>query len=481
MTHSNTAIKRPARLTKLLSQPVTFRMVATLVVLFAVVAAIAYLIVKNPRHTAFVELRHIDEEVANRAIERIAEEWQHESAAMALEVAPFTMHYGGRERLYDVLRQKTGQSIPNYQKNEWYLWLWSQPAPDPAVLNRMRHEFYSKNVYPLGTLAGHFKDNPKITVRADEIRWGGILRDGPPTIFRPQMIRAAEATYLADTDRIFGVSVNGDARAYPRRVMGHHEIVIDKVGGEHITSVYCPLCEAMIAYHSHTSDGTSHEFGTSAFVYRSNKLLYDRDSLSLWSTLKGEPVLGRLVGAGMSLRRSPVVTTSWGEWRKTHPGTLVLSLRGLPRVLPTGAFDYTEGAAYREYYETDKLMFAVPTRDQRLKNKDEVFVIRVNSDRTPTAISTEFLRAHPVHQLLMGEDQVLVVTTPGGANRAFAAAGRRFRSELVEGRVIDDSGGAWAIHEDALKSGSVTLARLPAHRAFWFAWHAAFPNTLLIK
>ena len=65
-----------------------------------------------------------------------------------------------------------------------------------------------------------------------------------------------------------------------------------------------------------------------------------------------------------------VVTTTWGEWRKRHPATTVLSLE-------TGADrDYGEGVAYRDYFATDELMFTVPSRDDRLKNKAEVLALR---------------------------------------------------------------------------------------------------------
>jgi len=55
-----------------------------------------------------------------------------------------------------------------------------------------------------------------------------------------------------------------------------------------------------------------------------------------------------------------VVTTTWGEWRRRHPGTRVLSLdTGYGR-------DYSEGAAYRDYFATDELMFSVPVLDTTL-------------------------------------------------------------------------------------------------------------------
>ena len=82
-----------------------------------------------------------------------------------------------------------------------------------------------------------------------------------------------------------------------------------------------------------------HNLGTSGFLYRSNKLMYDQDTQSLWNTIWGQPVVGPLVDRGIVLERLSVVTTTWGEWRRRHPDTKVLSLNtGYDR-------DYTEGAA----------------------------------------------------------------------------------------------------------------------------------------
>ena len=46
----------------------------------------------------------------------------------------------------------------------------------------------------------------------------------------------------------------------------------------------------------------------------------------------------------------------------------------------------------------------------------------------------------------------------------------------------DSEGNAWDVQEAQManKKGEI-LKRLPAHRAFWFGWQAAFPDTQLIN
>ncbi|MBI1941934.1 MAG: DUF3179 domain-containing protein [Acidobacteria bacterium] len=70
-------------------------------------------------------------------------------------------------------------------------------------------------------------------------------------------------------------------------------------------------------------DGRRYEFGVSGLLYKRNLLLFDRQTGSLWSQLLSEAVTGPL--AGTRLKVLPALNTTWGAWKKTHPGTRVLS------------------------------------------------------------------------------------------------------------------------------------------------------------
>ena len=73
-------------------------------------------------------------------------------------------------------------------------------------------------------------------------------------------------------------------------------------------------------------DGEPTTFGTSGFLYRSNKLMYDRKTNSLWSSLVGRPVIGELaMRDDLVLDFFPVSLTTWGEWLAEHPDTTVLA------------------------------------------------------------------------------------------------------------------------------------------------------------
>ena len=71
-----------------------------------------------------------------------------------------------------------------------------------------------------------------------EIAWGGVRPDGIPDLQNAPVVSAQEQDYLQPSDRVFGVSINGEHRAYPLRVVNAHEMANDVLGGEPIALAY---------------------------------------------------------------------------------------------------------------------------------------------------------------------------------------------------------------------------------------------------
>lgn len=381
-----------------------------------------------------------------------------------------------RSRLLRFLERQTGQRFGD-ELTRWRRWMWQlayEPHPDYAAFKGLLYAQIDPEMrmfFPPGVTS---------LIRLDEVDWGGVNVNGIPPLEYPRHIPAAEARYLKDGHVVFGIAINGEARAYPKRILAWHEMALDRVGGVELTIVYCTLCGTVMPYESRVGDRLR-KFGTSGLLYRSNKLMFDHETRSLWSTLEGKPVIGPLAGTGLALRAHPVVTTTWGEWRAEHPETRVLSIdTGYKR-------DYSEGAAYRDYFATDRLMFEVSRSDARLKNKAEVVVLLVPGSggaRHPLAISVDFLRRNPVFQAVVAGRPLVVVTSPDGANRVYDAGPTRFARRVSRDRVADADGRLWRATEEALVAEDDPGARRPrlsAQRAFWFGWYAQFPDTELIK
>lgn len=382
-----------------------------------------------------------------------------------------------RSRLIAFLEKQTRKRFDT-SLNGWREWMWSlpyEPHPDYARFKGMVYGGIDPRMQRF------FRPHAKTLIRLDEIDWGGVTVNGIPPLYYPKVLTAAQARYLRDGNVVFGVVVNGVARAYPKRVLAWHEMAVDTLGDTEITVVYCTLCGTVIPYDS-VVGGRRRGFGTSGLLYRSNKLMFDEETMSLWSTLDGRPVVGALVDTGLQMTSHAAVTTTWGEWRAAHPETTVLSLdTGHKR-------DYSEGAAYRDYFSNDRLYFQVSKTDPRLKNKSEVLVMQVKpsagGDAQPVAIVADFLKRTPVFHFEVAGRRMLAVTTPKGANRVYALGRHNvvFQSRPSSGDLVDTTGRAWIQSEDSLvlADGPIRLPRVVAHRAFWFGWYAQYPQTLLL-
>jgi len=420
---------------------------------------------------AFLGILNTNQVAARASLARIREGWRDAYTAPLLELAGFVPVLSVQTEVLAQIERTTGQRSGGL--NAHYEWLWArQPGehPDYAEFKAALYE----QVDP--RFREYFGKGRKTAIRLDEIRWGGVWRDGIPPLKNPKMIPARQATYLADDNIVFGIAIDGDVRAYPKRILAWHEMVKDRIAGRELNGVYCTLCGSMILYDA-TVGGVHYELGTSGFLYRSNKLMYDHATKSLWSTLGGEPVVGPLVGKGIELQTLRVVTTTWGAWKKRHPGTTVLSLdTGHQR-------DYDEGAAYRDYFASDRLMFGVPKLDARLPNKAEVLALRASGKPADQlAIAADFLLANRVYHGRVGAQAFVVLTDASGANRVYESAHHHFANWDGDATARDRAGQAWKMDEDRLTGpGGVSLKRLPAHRAFWFGWYAAYPDTRLVK
>jgi hypothetical protein len=120
--------------------------------------------------------------------------------------------------------------------------------------------------------------------------------------------------------------VNGEARAYPRRIMEVREMVNDTLGGRDLGIPYCTLCGAAQAYFTdELPEGVERPvLRTSGLLIRSNKVMYDVNTYSVFDTFLGHAVTGPLADIGLQLEQASVITTEWGAWREAYPQTTVL-------------------------------------------------------------------------------------------------------------------------------------------------------------
>ncbi len=204
-------------------------------------------------------------------------------------------------------------------------------------------------------------------IPVDEIFAGGPPKDGIPAISDPKFLVASKAAFLSPEDRVIGVAMGDEARAYPLRILNYHEIVNDQIGEIPLAVTYCPLCDSSVVFDRRTPLGEL-EFGVSGLLYNSNVLMYNRGakSESLWSQLKTMGVTGP--GAEETIKTLPLEVTSWQDWSTRYPKTKVLSDQ-------TGhARDYSM-TPYAHYFVSTELMFPVDNTDDRLPLKTPVLAL----------------------------------------------------------------------------------------------------------
>ena len=227
------------------------------------------------------------------------------------------------------------------------------------------------------------------------------------------------------------------------------------------------------------------EFGTSGLLYRSNKLMYDRATKTLWHQFTGEPVVGALVDSGIKLDVLPILLTTWGDWLAAHPDTTVLDIdTGLYRAelyVP----EWEPKSIYYGLRQQSVTSFPVWQKSDRLPEKSDVLGLIVNGE--VRAYPMETLRRQPVlNDSLGGRDLVVITPGNGAGARAFQRDGQEFTTIRPVGEgatrttVVDQSGAEWWVEEDALvrvTDPSQRLSRLPSHVSYWFGWYAFHPAT----
>ncbi len=329
-------------------------------------------------------------------------------------------------------------------ENHWgvvtdHLIAWDIPAP-PDYLRAKRAIFTS-------LVPGWDKIFVEGNIDWRLVSWGGVLIDDRkynmtdevcnciPAADNPEVSSAKDATWLNDEDIVFGIEVNGEYRAYPRRIMEVREMVNDTLGGRHLGIPYCTLCGSAQAYYTdQLPEGIDRPIlRTSGLLIRSNKVMYDVNTFSVFDTFLGNAVTGPLAEKNLQLKQASVVTTEWGTWKKAHPETTVLV-----ESLALGRdFDF------RNNRDANGPIFPIGDLDPRLPVHEDVIGV-ISASGKPVA----FQRSKAFVALKKGDE----------------IAYENIRLEL-------DAGGIKAVDADGSDLGS--------HQAFWFAWSQFHPQTAL--
>ncbi len=280
-------------------------------------------------------------------------------------------------------------------------------------------------------------DLTRHSVPLDQFVDGGPGKDGIPAILTPKFVPATDAAFLHDDDRVLGPTAGTEAKAYPVKILNWHEIVNDTIGGKAVVVTYCPLCGTGMAFEAEVQ-GKRHTFGVSGLLYQSDLLMYDHQTESLWSQVGMHAVSGSLTGE--KLTPMSLEHTIWKDWRTAHPSTVVLSTK-------TGSFRNYDRDPYAGYGESSELFFDITHVDSRYHPKEWVVGIEILGVTKAYPFLELKKVSSPVSDLVNGQ-RVTV----------------RFNAASHSASVLDEQGQS-----------------IPSVTAFWFAWYAFHPDTLVFK
>lgn len=261
------------------------------------------------------------------------------------------------------------------------------------------------------------------------------------------------APWVVTGDRVVGIEIGGEARAYPVHCLNAHEIIQDTLNGERITVTYAPFADAPVVIMNDPDTGTP-DFGISGLLCNSSLVMYDRDAEnpSLWSPLLGRAIAGPQVGTEIHALQKVNICT-WRDWLEAHPDTTV--------VLPDPANERRYKAfSYIRYFNdrADGLKYPVAplpagslTGRTLPRLKSRVVVITAGGERRvwPLTLLVKALEAN-------GADEGTIRLSQGGVPLEFTVR------KLPQSVLVHAGGG-----------NDISVAPM-----LFFAWWSMHPNTV---
>jgi hypothetical protein len=309
------------------------------------------------------------------------------------------------------------------------------------------------------------------------IRGTNVTRSFALPLNNPDVVSAAEAVHMHDEDIVYGVSVEGYFRAYPRWIMVSYHVANDTIDVLPIMLVQCEVCSSVSAFVP-VVDTTILDFKPCGINFGTFDIC-DAVTLSHWSPFSGQAYSGPLMGKKME--RYPVVVQTWKEWKTAHPKTDVVFATQNLKMRPHGRGKITEiGNAYIPtlFKPTANLT------DTRMKYNDLIFGI-TNSMNQSVAFPLSKIPGgkKPVIYDFDG-DRYLLIKFGEFAVTAFRLPPSiaNFHFSVLEGPpllISSQEGGRWNIFGDADPHSKVK-ARLEyanGYFAEWYEWITNHPNS----
>lgn len=324
----------------------------------------------------------------------------------------------------------------------------------------------------------------ELPVARNELRWP-LAQDAIPAIVDPVFGNDWSGldpdepdvdSTLPDDSPVIGVERDGEARAYPLRILDWHEIVNDEHGGP-IAITYCSLCGSGLVFGRQVA-GEPTTFGVSGALRRKNLVMYDDATESLWSQLLATAIRGPRTGEQLTV--FPSTSTTWGEWRTNHPDTVVLLPPPESDTVrdPNPTYDYFSP---KYGYEGESQLVGWDSIDGDLHSR--TLVVGVEAEGMARAYPFHVVSDEEVVNDRVGTIPVVVTTAPDGSLVAYdrRVDGRTFTFEPAGEDGLVAGGSRWERATGRAIDGpheGTTLERANEDPPmFWLGWSTFNPDT----
>jgi len=257
---------------------------------------------------------------------------------------------------------------------------------------------------------------------------------------------------------VVGVSLAGEARAYPVRFLGYHHQVRDSVGGRPILVSYCTVCRTGRVFDP-VVDGRAESFRLVGMDHF-NAMFEDRTTGSWWRQANGEAIVGPRKGTTLREIESRQVKLS--EWLGLHPRSLVMQADSALAERYPKDDDYETGKSRKTLTGTDTVSW-----------HDKAWVVGVSVGGESKAYDWNRLRRERVVNDDVGGTPVVLALASDDAS--FFAYRRADTTRYV-------------LRADSLVSGNRAyflggdgeagvLTPMQASQEFWHSWRTFHPGT----
>jgi hypothetical protein len=226
-------------------------------------------------------------------------------------------------------------------------------------------------------------------------------------------------------------------------------------------------------------NGEEHTFGVSGKLIMNALVMYDHQTMTLWSQFLRKGIKGPL--AETELEILPSTQTTWALWRDLHPDTKVLNKRG----------SYQSDSYDGYYMDGSAGVIGETFKDDRLPRKE--LVLGVNIQGSAKAYPFSALENQPVvNDSVASKDVLVFFDTSTGTSLVYdrTVEGNSLTFRIDEGSgpglltllVDNETGSKWRAFTGKAVEGDFkgkTLERQPSHLSFWFAWTDWNPETEL--